>query len=98
MEALWKCVGEMTVRAGMEEAVEMAGTAPVIPRNLVAPRSTGCGKEEEHGGVPGSGDSHPPRSRGQGCRRTPAGRCHRAARCEALQKREEKLRGGSTWG
>lgn len=36
---------EMTGRVGMEEAVEMVGTAPVIPRDLVAPRSTGCGKQ-----------------------------------------------------
>lgn len=32
-------------RVGMEEAAEMVGTAPVIPRDLVAPRSTDCVKQ-----------------------------------------------------
>lgn len=46
--------------------------------------------EEEHGEVPSGGDSRLPRSRDQGCRRTPAGHCHRAVRCEALQKRSRE--------
>lgn len=43
--------------------------------------------EEEHGGLPSGSDSRLPHSRDRGCRRTPAGRCHRAVRCEALKKR-----------
>lgn len=90
----------------MEEKVGMVATTPAILRDLSSSQECWVWAAEEEEEVslgkrsteaPSSGDSHLPRSRDQGCRRTPAGHCHRAVRCEALKKRSRESERWEQW-
>lgn len=81
----------------------MVGMAPSILRVLSSSQEHWAWEAEENeegnllmrkGEAPSGGNSRLPRSRDQECRRIPAGRCHRAVRCEALKKRS---RIGQKW-